>query len=156
MLLLRVGMYKSLWEEPNPISDIVEKEFCDENAQPDLRLSIYEVESTEVIRCFAEHTAAAKLKPPNGRTHVDMSGAPAELHQDPLEGPFALVRTAHCELVFQDSGSLTAFLALVRTEFGQRGRRTTGAEVKSYVRARIAANDPEWVTFVAANPSWDL
>lgn len=156
MLLLRVGKYKSLWEEPNPLSDIIEAEFTDENGNPDLALSVYRIEVGDVVRAFVEHFAAPRLRPPNSRTSVDLSNGPAKVKPDPVPGTFEFIKEAHCELLFHDSTQLETFVALVRSEIAHRGYRVTGAQVKAYVRARLAADDPEWVPYVAANPSWNL
>lgn len=156
MLLLRIGKYKSLWEASNPITDIVEAEFTNENGAPDLALSVYKIEAADVVRAFVEHAANRKLRPPKGRTNVDLAGSPAELRPDPIAGHFSLIRESHCELLFSDAAQLTEFVTRVRAEISQRAHSVSSADVKSFVRGRLAAQEPEWVSYVAGNPAWNL
>ncbi len=154
MLLLRIGRDKTLWEATNSIEMIIESAFSDEHGKPELAVSVYQIGLHEVVRAFVEHAAAAELNPPNGKPCVDMTNALARVNPDPLPGPFALVRSSHCELIFRDATELTGVLLRIREEVATRLHKVTSADVKAYVRGQLAAGDTEWLAYAATHPKW--
>jgi hypothetical protein len=145
-----------MWEDENPIEDIIETEFTDDDGALDLNLSVYQVRLVDVVRIFAEYNASAGNNLPTGKTNVDLAKGPGELVADGSNSVFALVASSHCELRFTEGATLRDFVGLVRREIATRGHKVSTGQLKTFVREQLAANDQAWVAHEKSEKSWGI
>lgn len=128
-------------------NEFISVEFADEQV-----LSVYEITRADAVRAFAEHCASAGLDPPRGGFGFDVTDfGPAQAVAAP--GSFKFIDDAHRDLTLKDRAALEAMADAIQKDLGRR-IEITKAEVRAYVRAMKAAQDPEWMKFFANNPKW--
>ncbi len=149
-LLLRVGRRRAAWESDDP-SQIIQTEFRDPTGPgPDLRASVYSVDSEPegvravVTQVYAEH-AASFIDPP--RTSGGIVVDAVDLCPDrssPGDTLFAFTSAAHRELVLRDEAELRQLVRRILDERASRTLHLSKDEILRYVGSRLSAHDPEW------------
>jgi len=152
-MLLRIGKRKTSCELTDA-SEFCRVELSTRFGEPDLRLSVYEIEAGDVARAHAEHYAAANLDPPRGALDFDMGG----LYQGkPRSGDagigFSFTWEAHRELWFRREQELQHFARGLLAEIDSRSIRVTKDEMKRYVGRCVAEGDDEWLSYFASAPN---
>jgi hypothetical protein len=151
MLLLRVGRRRTAWESDS-VDTIIKTEFTFAG-QLELPLSVYRVSPDQVVQAVAEFSATI-AKDPRGFDNIDLEGG-GEAVATPGETSFEFTRAAHRDLAFVDEAHLREFLRdVVIPEIERRRHRATKVQIKAYVQERLAANDPEWTSLIAARGKW--
>ncbi|MBO6936457.1 MAG: hypothetical protein JJ863_15905 [Deltaproteobacteria bacterium] len=146
---LRVWKRKtSLEEDPQTILDA---EFLTREGAADLRLSVYAIAPSEVVRVVTEHFAGNGLDSIRNQKdgHLDLSTVFAGTEEvSPENEWFSRARDAHRELVLPDEASLMALIgSLTRCS----RHPYLKADAKAYIKDRLDAEDEEWKRFVAVH-----
>lgn len=147
MLALRVARRRVPWAD-GAIDDIVKIEFS-RAGEPDLSLSVYEIEPHQLVQTVAEHAASFDADP-RGFPNLDMSGRPMIVTRG--ETVFSFTQAAHRELQFQDVDDLKTYLASIVRD-NTRIHKAEKSDVKAYAHGK-RNNDPEWSAFYADGRKW--
>jgi hypothetical protein len=143
-LLLRIAKRMAVWER-NDLQEIIETEFEETTGLPDLKPSVYEIESPGLaLRTFTEHAASARLDPPRSGRVIDFGNPPNTKTLG--TSYFQFTREGHRELGFKNTEELREFLTAVIKNPEARYPIEKGAAL-AYARDRIAAEDPEWLSY---------
>jgi hypothetical protein len=139
------------------LETVLKQDFSD-GSNIRLDVSAYRVnDRAELIRVSAEHLGAGDLFLQSVKW-VDVTGALANPQpEDPGDQGFAYIRTVHFHEQLPDEQAVRTFAAKLLGDFKQRHVIVQKDEVRSYVRARKQAGDPEWAGFIGRGPrdsSW--
>lgn len=137
--------------------DFYRTEFRGSKGAPDLELSVYEIDETQITQIVAESHAVAphRERPRRTKHHFNVKGLePRAPVSTPGVDSFALLRSAHHEIHFENEAELQVFAAQLLREMEERKRTVGGHDVKKFLAERLAAEDPEWQPFMAATPVW--
>ena len=159
-MLLRIGCSQAALEELATHDDeatllnVCERLFPDRNGGPhlDLNPSVYELDGPEqVTQAHAEHAGAARL---DFKTliHLDLNGLGPPPVRTPGTGRFVFTRERHREIHVENRDALVDLMRRVRQAGGGCKHKVTRAQLREYVRQRLAAGDPEWVECCAEQP----
>jgi hypothetical protein len=154
-ILLRIHRRSTSWE-PENVQHVFDVEFCT-NHEPELHLSVYEIEDqrTVIVRTCAEHHASRLDPPVRPRNHLDVSGLSTG---DPIATPgdsrFAFTREAHREIRFADRAALWRFVEQLLLDVPDRVRSVTTADARAYIKSCVEAQDPEWLALCQSKPKW--
>lgn len=159
-VVLRLGKRRTSWEKSDP-REIAALEFSSREGGLDHRPSVYVLQpslDSEVrplaTRVRAEHQVSFMSPPdPSGTAEHDLEGLPGALPVScPGKTKFSFANTVHAELHLQDD---EAVFHLVEQLLAQRTARVVAlsqSDTMSYVRSRLAADDPEWVAAINGLP----
>lgn len=139
----------TVWEGDRSVAEIQRAEFVLRDGEPDLKPSVYEVVAHEVIRAYAEHTAAIPLELSNS---LGIDCSKHEFPEEPSEGQpcFEFIKTRHREILVGDVSGLHRLVAILKGSIAAiNSHPVTKEEVREYARARVVANDPEWAAVLA-------
>ena len=157
ILFRRVKRLTSL--ESTDLQNLWRVEFRTGDNQPDLSLSVFEVEDeTKIVaRVNAEVFASVPLGPQN-RSYdgVDLTGVLcSEIAKTAGDTAFVFTRESHRELQIQNLDDLQALIAVVVSQRDKRGRPVPHTEVRSYILQKLNENDPEWVAACQRSVKWE-
>ena len=144
-MLLRVGCRKTIFENIGA-EDVVTIEFTKKNGDPDLRPSVYEIDSGQIVQTHAEHQAGCKLSP-TPLAHMDLQHHTLELDDTDGNEAFQFTKLVHRELVFQNRDQLVEFVKAIVSEGASRRLDTNKDELATLVYGQKLAEDEEWVAF---------
>ncbi len=137
------------------LADIISTEFS-VGGQPDLELSVYEVEDSPGVHAqvFAEHVAGSGLGPriKPGKL-IDVSGL-AEATRADEATPFSFIRDAHRILRFPEVAEQMDFVVALLADLAGRTRVVRKQDSQAYVVKRLGAGDPEWAQILRDRPDW--
>jgi hypothetical protein len=156
-LILRLAQRNASWEKPavDNIEELVRTEFYDEKGQPDLRLSVFVVDSADqVVQVCAEYRASLGLGPRGKYVAFNVNGLFEDLAENDGATRFTFTQSGHREIVFASEQHLRKFVEQLIAEADSRRVEITRAQVKTYVANRYTAKDPEWDALSSDNPSW--
>ena len=153
MLLRVVKSRQTSWEEGD-LETICLAEFSYRDRPGlDLTLSVYEMDDrARAPQALAEHCAAQDLDRPMTRVHTDLAGLGPPPTYAPTEAPFAFIRDAHREIRLASDDAVRELVASLLEDLAARRIEVTGDAIKDYVRARLVAADPEWITYCQTSP----
>ena len=152
--LIRFARRLSSWESEIGDEDLLQTEFWDRNrGQLDLRPSVYEIDTSEVVRAFAEHATA--FNPPGSAGGVDVGGTGRPVDATPGDTGFSFTMEVHRELVLADKEDLLALVRHVRDSLAARTHRVSKGQVRDYARSRLLAGDEEWERAKVADDAQD-
>jgi hypothetical protein len=156
-VLLRIG------KKRHTSSEVIPSEFCDAEFQDyetgglDRTISVYGVETPALVQAHTEHFAGAGLDP-KGRPDFDLEGLSVAVVSDPLgDWPFATTATAHHEIRCRSDQEVKDLASWLFIALRERTREVTTVQMRAYVRAAVAAGDPEWTAYLdlaGVKPSW--
>jgi hypothetical protein len=135
-------------------SEVSAEKFCDAEFQSPnsgglIRvLSAYQIDAPQLVQCHTEHYAGAGLDP-QGRPDFDLEGLAIDVVAEPLdEWPFRMTAQAHCNIRFGSDGEVQRMAELLLASLAARTHEVTKPEIRTYLRARVADADAEWVAFL--------
>jgi hypothetical protein len=99
------------------------------------------------IRLAAEHAAGSRMSPPKRMLMLDLAGLGAVVRITSGATGFEFADRAHRDLDFLGLDELRIAFLQAREEQADRLHRITKAQLGTFVRTRVAAGDPEWLTF---------
>lgn len=138
------------------VSEFRDTEFRSWEGEPDLRPSVYELDSDPqmIVRTAAEHAANAGLRPQGGvRVGVDVSGLFTEIRNDDAgEWYFDFIRSAHRELMLDEMSRLEELLTSVQEDAAVRLKEAPSIQIRTYVHTRLVSSDEEWENFCEVAP----
>jgi hypothetical protein len=143
-ILLR-AMRRAAWlEEAKSVEEFVRFACFTKKNQPDLDLSVYEVNEDEVLQATVEH--AASYTKPEERAGLAIDPEDAEDLRSSLgkSQVFAFVRMRHRSIGLLDEAALCALMAKVFPAL-DRHRRFSEEELGRYVAMRLDDGDDEWL-----------
>ena len=161
--IVRMAKRRTAWESAST-DELIQAEFLDRHGGLDLRPSVYVFEAHDVqakhelvVRLRAEHAVSLMKSPNAAGPHVDFEGVtprPPEFSEGTTR--FSLANRVHHEVVLDDQAELHAMLSAARADLANRLLPVSRDEVLDYARARLAAEDPEWVAVLneGSKPEW--
>jgi hypothetical protein len=146
-VLVRFSRRLASWEPGRTVEEIQRSEFRQKDGTVDFRPSVYEIEVGEMVRAFAEHATA--FNPPSSNAGISFDGLGGQPQATPGKTGFAFTTAAHREISLKSRAELLELIKLVVATLESRVHRVSRADIVTYARARLAANDREWERAVA-------
>lgn len=144
-MLLRIRKRRTI-SEPGNRALFLQVEFSDENRNPDLQPSVYDVQVAEIVQTHTEHYAGNNLNP-ESRKDFDVSGLHNDIRVSHGRPPFAFTMAAHRELLFSSVADLEGFVNHLIREVSEREYEVTKSEMRDYVKSRVRDHDCEWLQY---------
>jgi len=153
MPLLRLMKRKTSLRES--LDEFVKAEFS-RDGRVELRLYVYEVQESQVVRVHAEHSAGSipERRPPVLTLSFNLADInPASVEPQPGSNLFHFARETHQEIVFADEQEIRA--AADQVHRGHVSRRDVSeAQAHEYVMERRRESDAEWPAVLEARVPW--
>lgn len=135
-MFVRFARRLANWEGELSLAELQEREFKAKDGGPDLAPSIYELNETELLRAYAEHST--QFDPPRESLALDVTGATESTRSMDGNPAFDFIRTRHREVVLPDRAALLRFIAGITATTTGRYVITKQAIV-GYARDRLSA-----------------
>lgn len=156
-ILLRIQKRRSSVKAAN-LEEFCELELRNRKGEPDLNLSVYLVddEPSVIAQTYAEHAAHVGLDSPiGGFSNFVVSDivVPRMVHK-PTQRQFPFTGNSHYELQFDNEGQLKQFAKTLFENLTPRLRRIEVPQVRTFLSAKLADGDQDWIAYVSTRPDW--
>ena len=154
---LRLRVLKRHTSLEVPFEEFFKAELYNRNGQPDVNLSVFDIEIDSLVRTHAEYVVS--FLDPSSKKRGGLSLNACNGDFDPTPSPadrvlFTYSRTRHIELRFLRESELRAWAEQLHREVSDRQQSASAREVIEYGRERLGAEDEEWVQACEAKPKW--
>lgn len=149
-MLLRV--FRRRARDYDSDEEFCETEFHNSDGTPDLKPSAYEVDEDLRVRATTEHVASFWGSPATVRA-ADIADLVGEASPERGTTEFQFTREVHREVRLPNRAALVSFAAALRADAHRYDLPDVPkADLRRYIRARLAEEDKEWVAWLGQAP----
>ena len=140
---MRFGTHPIAWERHTGLEETLRLEFSTGDGSPDLHLSVFELERTDVVAALAQ-LAASHFNPPPSSYAINVADANRPVVPTPGDTAFALTQNRHRELQIRDRQDLQVLVRSWRESLAGRSVLVTRQQLYDHVIEQVRGGDLEW------------